>query len=170
MAAVTIHSNSGAQENKICHCFCFSPFYLPWNDGIRCHNLSFLNVEFQAIFPLSSFTLIKRIFSSSSLSVIRVISAAYLMLLIFFPSILILDCESFSPAFHTMSSAYKLNKQDDNIQPCCAPFPILNQSIVSSPVLHVASWATYRFLRREVRCSDIPISLIIFHIFCCCCC
>ena len=25
-------------------------------------------------------------------------------------------------------SAYMLNKQDDNIQPCHTPFPILNQS------------------------------------------
>ena len=23
-----------AQENKVCHCFHFSPFYLPWSDGI----------------------------------------------------------------------------------------------------------------------------------------
>ena len=36
----------GAQENKICHCFHFSPIYLPWSDGTGCHNLSFLNVEF----------------------------------------------------------------------------------------------------------------------------
>ena len=28
MAAVTVHSDFGAQENKICHCFHFSPFYL----------------------------------------------------------------------------------------------------------------------------------------------
>ena len=35
-----------AQENKICDCFHFSPFYLPWSDGTRCHDLSFLNVEF----------------------------------------------------------------------------------------------------------------------------
>ena len=27
-AAVTIHSDLGAQENKICHCFHFFPFYL----------------------------------------------------------------------------------------------------------------------------------------------
>ena len=30
MAAVTTHSGFGAQENKICHCFQFSPFYLPY--------------------------------------------------------------------------------------------------------------------------------------------
>ena len=30
---------------KVCHCFCF-PIYFPWSDGTRCHDLSFLNVEF----------------------------------------------------------------------------------------------------------------------------
>ena len=44
MAAVTIHSDFGAQENKICHCFHFYPFYLPWSDGTRCHDLSFIFV------------------------------------------------------------------------------------------------------------------------------
>ena len=46
MAAVTIHSDSGAQENKICHCCLFFPIYLPWSDGTRCWDLHFLNVEF----------------------------------------------------------------------------------------------------------------------------
>ena len=46
MAAVTIHSDFGAQENKICHCFYFFSFYLPWSDGTRCRDLSFLNAEF----------------------------------------------------------------------------------------------------------------------------
>ena len=37
-------------KNKVCHCFhCFS-IYLPWSDGTRCHDLSFLNVEFSASF------------------------------------------------------------------------------------------------------------------------
>ena len=36
----------GAPQNKVCHCFhCFS-VYLPWSDGTRCHDPSFLNVEF----------------------------------------------------------------------------------------------------------------------------
>ena len=47
MAAVTIHSDFGAQENKICPCFDFFPIYLPWSDGTRCHPLSFLNVEYR---------------------------------------------------------------------------------------------------------------------------
>ena len=43
-------------------------------------------------------------------------------------------------------SAYKLNKQGDNIQSWCTPFPILNQSVVPCKVLTVASWLAYRFL------------------------
>ena len=65
---------------------------------------------------LSSFTFIKRLFSSS-LSAIRVVSSAHLRLLIFLPSILIPACASSSPAFLMMYSAYKLNKQGDNMQP-----------------------------------------------------
>ena len=42
-------------------------------------------------------------------------------------------------------------------------FPILNQSIVPCSVLTIASWPAYRFLRREVRWSGIPISLRIFQ-------
>ena len=42
MATVTICSDFGAQENKICHCFHFSPFYLLWSFGTRWHHLSFL--------------------------------------------------------------------------------------------------------------------------------
>ena len=62
-----------------------------------------------------------------------------------------------------MYSAYKLNKQGDNIQPWHTPFPIWNQSIVPCPVLTVATWPAYRFLKRQVRWSDIPISFRIFH-------
>ena len=42
------------EPKKICPCFHFIPFYLPWSDGTWCHDLSFLNVEFQA----SLFTLL----------------------------------------------------------------------------------------------------------------
>ena len=52
-----------------------------------------------------------------------------------------------------MYSAYKLNKQGDNIQPWCIPFPIWNQPVVPCPVLMVASWPAYGFLRRQVRWS-----------------
>ena len=43
-------------------------------------------------------------------------------------AILIPACVSSSPAFFMMYSAYKLNKEDDNIQPWHTPFPIWNQS------------------------------------------
>ena len=89
----------------VSHCFhCFA-VYLPWSDVTRCHDLRFLNVEFKPTFSLSSFTFIKRLFSSSSLSAIRVVSSAYLRLLIFLPAILIPVCVSSSPAFHMMYSA-----------------------------------------------------------------
>ena len=55
--------------------------------------------------------------SSSFLSAIRVMSFAYLRLLIFLPAILIPACASPSPAFLMMYSAHKLNKQGDNMQP-----------------------------------------------------
>ena len=66
-------------------------------------------------FSLISFTFIKRLFSSYSLSAIRVVSSVYLRWLIFLPAILIPACVSFSPVFLMMYSAYKLNKQGDNI-------------------------------------------------------
>ena len=67
-----------------------------------------------------------------------------------------------------MYSSYKLNKQGDNIQSWCTAFPIWNQSVVPCPFLTVVSWPAYRFLRRQVRCSGIPISknfpqLVVIH-------
>ena len=62
-----------------------------------------------------------------------------------------------------MYSAYKLNKQGDNVQPWRTPFPIWNQSVVPCPVLTAASWPAYRFVKRQVRWSGIPISWRIFH-------
>ena len=79
--------------------------------------LVFLMLSFKPTFPLSSFTFVKRLFSSSSLSAIRVVSSAYPRLLIFLLAILTPACASSSLAFCVMYSAYKLNKQGDNIQP-----------------------------------------------------
>ena len=160
-AAVTLCSDFGAQK-IVCHCFHCFPIYLPWSDWTRCHDLSFLYVEFKPTFSLSSFTF-KWLFSSSSFSAIRVVSSAYLWLLIYLLAILIPPCASSSPGFLMMYSAYKLNKQGGNIQPWRTPSPIWNQSVVPCPALTVASWPAYRFLKRQVRWSGIPISFRIFH-------
>ena len=133
---------------------------MPWSDGTGCHDLSFLNVVLSQLFHLIHF--IKRLFSSSSPSAIRWHLSAYLRLLIFLPEIFIPACDSSSPVF-LMYSAYKLNKQGDNIRPWCSPFRIWNQSVLPRPVLTVASWPAYGFLRRRIRWSGIPNSLSIFY-------
>ena len=100
---------------------------------------------------------------SSSLSAIRLVSSACLTLLMFLLAISISGCASSSPAFLMMYSAYKLNKQGNNIQPWHTPFPIWNHCVVPCPVLTVASWPAYRFIKRQVRWSGIPIPFRIFH-------
>ena len=189
-------------------------------------------LTFKPAFSLSSFTLIKRLFSSYSLSAIRVVSSAYLWLLTVLLTVLIPACTSSGLALHISHlawqrrlriclqcrrpeldprvrtipwrrawqptpvfwpgeshgqrnlvgyssqgcresnmtevtacthAAYKLNKQGDNILAWHTSFPILSQSVVPCKVLPVASWLVYRFLRRQVKCSGIPVSLRIFH-------
>ena len=124
----------------------------------------FLMLSFKSAFSLSFFTFIKRHFSSSSLSAIRMVSSVYLRLLVFLPAILIPACASSSQAFHMMYSACKLKRQGDNIQPWLTPFLIWNQSVVPCLVLTVASRPAYRFLRRQVRwsgnshlCKNFPV-------------
>ena len=68
----------------------------------------FWMLSFKSAFSLFSFTF-KRLFSSSLLSAIRVVSSAYLRLLIFLPAMLIPACASSSLTFLMMYSAYKLN-------------------------------------------------------------
>ena len=139
MAAVTVHSDFGAQEEEICHLFHLFPFYLPCNNGAGCHDLSFLIFSFRLALSLSSFTIIKRFFSSSSLSAIRLVSSTYLRLLMLLLPVLILACNSSSLVFLMMGSAYRLNKQGDSREPCQTPFSILNQSVVPYIVLTVSS-------------------------------
>ena len=68
MAAVTICSDFGVQENKVCHYFHCFPIYLPWSDGTGCHDIRFWMLSFKPAFSLSFFIFIKRLLSSSSLS------------------------------------------------------------------------------------------------------
>ena len=123
----------------------------------------FWMLSFSPAFSLSSFTFIKRLFSSSSLSALREVSSAYLRLLIFLPAILIPTFASSSLAFCMMYSAYNLNKQGDNMQSWTIRFPVRNQSVIACPVLTYASWPEHRFLWRMVRWSRTPITLRIFH-------
>ena len=71
----------------------------------------FWTLNFKPAFSFFSFTFIKRLFSYSALSAIRVVSFAYLRLLIFLLAIFIPACALSSPGFCMMYSAYKLNKQ-----------------------------------------------------------
>ena len=79
LAAVTMHSDFRDQENKICRCLHFSVIYLHEVMRLDAIILIFLfvfvclffNAAFEASFSLCSFTLIKRLFSSSSLSLGR---------------------------------------------------------------------------------------------------
>ena len=111
-------------------------------------------LSFKPAFSLPSITLIKKLFSSCSLSAIRVVSYAYMRLLLFLSAVLTPACNSSSPAFLRMYSAYKLHKQNGNVQPRVTLFPILNQSVVPT----VAYWLPHKLLRRKLSCSDTPIS------------
>ena len=116
-SAVTLEA-----KKIVCHYFHCFPIYLPWRDGMDAMIFVFWMLSFKPAFSLFSFTFIKRLFSSSLFSAIRVVLSAYLRWLIFLLAILIPVCDSSSLAFHMMYSAYKLNKQGDNIQPWYIPF------------------------------------------------
>ena len=159
MAAVTICNDFGAQEN--CHCFhCFT-IYLPWSDGIGCHDFSFWMLSFKPAFsllsPSSKGFLVPLHFLPLGWYHLHIWGYWYFSWQSWFQLVLH-PVQRFS-----WNSAQKLNKQGDSIQPWRTPFPIWNQSIVLCPVLTVASWPAYRFLRRQVRWSGIPFSLRIFH-------
>ena len=146
MAEVNVPNDFGAQEKKIYHCFPFFPI---------CHEVmgpdAMILVFWMLIFkPALSLSL--------SLSTRGSLVPPHFLL---FDDITCISeavdislrnldstCDSSSPGFHMMYSAYKLNKQGDNIHPWWTIFSILNQFIVPCPVLTIASWSEYRFLRR----------------------
>ena len=64
MAAVTICSDFGAQKDKVSHCFHCFPIYLGWGDGPDAMIFFFWMLCFKPTFSLSSFTFIKRLFTS----------------------------------------------------------------------------------------------------------
>ena len=153
MTAVSIPSDFQAKEKESVTISTVSSSICHEVIGSDAMIFIFWMLSFKPALPLSSFTFIKRVFISSSLSSIRVVSSAYLKLLTFLQLVL-----HPGTAFHMMYSAFKLNKQGDNPQPWCIPFPIWNQTVVLYLVLTVASWCAYRFLRRQGSWSAIPIS------------
>ena len=134
MAAVTISSNFGDKETKVCQFPLFPHlFAMKWWDQMPWS--SFFERWVKPDFSLSSFTLIKRLFISSLLSAIRVMSSAYLRLLIFLLAILISACASSSPTFYMMYSTYKLNKQGHNNS-----LDVLFSQFWTSVLIHVWVW------------------------------
>ena len=143
MAAVTICSDFGALKNKVWYCF---PSICHEVMGPDAMIFVFWMLSFKPTFSLSSFTFIKRLFHSFSLSAIKMVPSGYLRLLIFLRQswfqLVLLPAQHFS----WCTLHIRKNKQGDNIQPWRTPFPICNQSVVPCPVLTVASWPAYRFI------------------------
>ena len=79
MATVTTCNDIGAQENKVCVTVSIVSHSI-WHQmmGPDAMILAFWMVSFKPAFSLSSFTFIKRLFSFSLLSAIRVVSSAHL--------------------------------------------------------------------------------------------
>ena len=163
MAAVTVYSDFGAQEYKV------SPF--PLFPSV-CHKvmgpdamififwiLSFKLFFYSPFSPSSRGALIPLPFCHKS-GVICISEAIGI-----FPGRLAFSLRVIHSGFLMMLSACNSNKQGNNILTWCS-LPVLNQSAVSCLVLTVASWSTYRFLRRQKRWSGIPISLRIFPVCC----
>ena len=127
--------------------------------------LVFWILSFKSAFSLSSSTFIKRLFSSSSLSAIRVESFTYLRWLIFLSAVLIPTCGSSSPTISHDVLYIEVNYAGWQYTALSHSFlsfePVC--SIVPCKVLTVASWSMYRIFRRQVRWSGIPICLRFFH-------
>ena len=109
MIIVTICSDFGAQENKVSLFQLFPRLFamkwwnqLPWYSFFSCWVLSQL------------FTLLFHLYQEAFYFLCflhRVVSSAYLRLLIFLLIILILACASFFLTLHMMYSTYKLNRR-----------------------------------------------------------
>ena len=139
MAAVTIHSDFGAQEYNFCHYFHVFPSICHDLMGPDAMILLSVILSFKPAFSFSSFTFIKRLLSSFSLSAVRVVSPACLSLLTFPQAVLTPGCASPSHALCVLYCAHQLNKQDNNMQAWGTLFPIYNQSVVPCPVLIIVS-------------------------------
>ena len=123
-------------------------------------------------FSLSTFTFIKRLFSSSSLSAIRVVSSVYRRLLIFLPAILIPACASSSRVSHDVLSiqfshsvvSYSLRPHElqHARPPCPSPTPGVHsdssiESVMSSS--HLISVVPFSSCPQSLPASEsFPVS------------
>ena len=156
MAAVTICKDFGAQEHSL-SLFPLFPHlsavkwwdWMPWSSFFECWVLS-------QLFHSPHFIFIKRLFSSSSFSAIRVVSSGYLRLLTFLPAILIPACASSRLVFCMMCNHYHLQFQNIFITPKrnarlslhrpASPNPGLNTNLFKSSYLSVLlSWSMCPF-------------------------
>ena len=106
MAAVTIYRDFGAHVKKVFHCFhsCLIIFHEVMRQDATI--FVFWMLSFKSAFPLSTFNFIKRFFSFSSFSALRVVSSSYLRFLIFLAEILIPACASYRPVLHYVLRIY----------------------------------------------------------------
>ena len=145
MAAVTVHSDFGAQENKICHRFHFFPIYLPWSDGTGCHGLSFWMLSFKPAFslsPSSGGSLVPLLFLPLKWYLLRYIQNLYLDILtseselLKLVSILPLHIVYLSDSWNNMAIPGGLLKPTLNCPLCASEgFPL--GSVVKSPLANV---------------------------------
>ena len=136
MAAVTICSDFRAPKEEICHCFYPSICHEVMRPDVTI--LVFLYLVLTLVLSLSSFTFVKRLFSSSLLSANRVVSPAHLRLLTFLPPIWIPGCNS-CRWNHVQDGWFKMRKEFDRAV-CCHPVCLI---YVLSTSWEMLGWMSY---------------------------
>ena len=154
MAEVTICSDFGAQKIKSDTVSTVSPSISYEVMGPNAMIFVFWMLSFKQTFSLSSLAFIKRLFRFCHKDGVICISE-------------VIDISpgnlDSSLRFFQSSVSHDVLCRVYSIQPWRTPFPIWSQCVVPCPVLTVASWPAYTFLKRQVRWSGIPISFRIFH-------
>ena len=142
----------------VCHWFHFLPIYFPWWDGTRCCDLCFGKLSFKPAFSFSSFTFIKRLLSSSSLSAIRVLSSAYLRLLILLLAISIIVSPSLLNLPH-IYSPFHPSRSSQSTRPSSLNY----RATAHQPsTLHMVIWAHQESLALGLSTS---VQMTQFHLF-----
>ena len=143
-------------KKRKCHYFYLSPSICYEVMGPDVIILVYLIFSFKPALSLSSFNLIKRLFSSSSLSAARVVSSTYLWLLMLLPPSWF---QLVTHPFLMMYSVYRLNKWGDKRQSHCTPFSILNQSLVPYRVLFLHLLCDLKRFKLSVRMVSLSVKM-----------